>query len=258
MINNPTLRRGDEGQEFFVRELQTSLQKSGHYKGTIDGLFGPNTERAVVKFQRANNMLQDGVVGDRTWKRLIRSPESSFKDLSKNLTEKALHVTAESLDVPVAALKAFSEVESSGSGFLLDGRVKILFEQHWMYRLLKQTYGEEKADEFKETHSEVVDPTPGNYAGGTGAWDRFNIAAQLNRECAIQSCSYGRFQLMGFHWKGLEYKSPDQFFNAMMASEDEQLDGIARFIKADSRLLSAIQRKKLPHQFIRHQTGVGL
>lgn len=56
------LRKGDSGAS--VRELQKLL------KITADGNFGPNTEKAVKKFQAAHGLVSDGLVGPRTWKEL--------------------------------------------------------------------------------------------------------------------------------------------------------------------------------------------
>lgn len=53
-----------------VRALQLALDKAGLEPGQIDGVYGPNTERAVVAFQRARGLLVDGLVGDETWDRL--------------------------------------------------------------------------------------------------------------------------------------------------------------------------------------------
>lgn len=44
-----------------VRQLQKLLGL------TDDGLFGPNTEKAVVKFQKDHKLEADGIVGPRTW-----------------------------------------------------------------------------------------------------------------------------------------------------------------------------------------------
>lgn len=61
------LRLGDRGAE--VRELQEKL--NGHGAGLDpDGDFGPATDRAVRKFQRATNLDVDGIVGPATWDRL--------------------------------------------------------------------------------------------------------------------------------------------------------------------------------------------
>ena len=48
-------------------EIQTALKKAGLFKGMIDGKIGPETKEAVRKFQQANGITPDGVVGSRTW-----------------------------------------------------------------------------------------------------------------------------------------------------------------------------------------------
>jgi curli biogenesis system outer membrane secretion channel CsgG len=48
-------------------EIQTALKKAGLFKGLVDGKIGPETKEAVRKFQQANGITPDGVVGSRTW-----------------------------------------------------------------------------------------------------------------------------------------------------------------------------------------------
>lgn len=55
------LRRGSHGA--LVEQLQTSLQQHGFNPGAKDGQFGPATEAAVMAFQKANDLLADGIVG---------------------------------------------------------------------------------------------------------------------------------------------------------------------------------------------------
>lgn len=64
----PTLRESAQGAA--VTELQGKLHDAGFDPGAIDGSFGPNTERAVMAFQRACGLAIDGVVGPQTWKAL--------------------------------------------------------------------------------------------------------------------------------------------------------------------------------------------
>lgn len=54
-----TLRMGDRGED--VKELQRKLSVR-----PISGVFGPTTRRAVLKFQRDNNLTADGIVGPKT------------------------------------------------------------------------------------------------------------------------------------------------------------------------------------------------
>jgi Putative peptidoglycan binding domain len=58
-----TLKPGDTGAQ--VKTLQHALTTLG-YPVTADGDYGPATEAAVVKFQAANKLDQDGVVGPQT------------------------------------------------------------------------------------------------------------------------------------------------------------------------------------------------
>jgi glycosyltransferase XagB len=58
------------GGSLRVREVQRRLRTHDYRPGPVDGLFGPRTERAVVRFQRAEALPQDGIVGPRTLRRL--------------------------------------------------------------------------------------------------------------------------------------------------------------------------------------------
>jgi peptidoglycan hydrolase-like protein with peptidoglycan-binding domain len=49
-----------------VAGLQVALYRFGHYKGQIDGIAGPMTNRAIVAFQRERKLTADGKVGKQT------------------------------------------------------------------------------------------------------------------------------------------------------------------------------------------------
>ena len=58
------LRFGSSGLD--VIRLQKRLAEKGFDPGDIDGDFGDNTKGAVVAFQRARGLLDDGIVGPQT------------------------------------------------------------------------------------------------------------------------------------------------------------------------------------------------
>lgn len=64
----PTLRRGGTGTP--VRRAQALTNVAG-YRLTEDGNFGPLTEGTVKSFQRAKGLTTDGIVGPRTWAKLL-------------------------------------------------------------------------------------------------------------------------------------------------------------------------------------------
>jgi N-acetyl-anhydromuramyl-L-alanine amidase AmpD len=63
------LKSGSKGK--CVKELQQALQQRKLYTLTIDGKFGPKTEKAVRTFQSKAKLTADGVVGPITWKALL-------------------------------------------------------------------------------------------------------------------------------------------------------------------------------------------
>lgn len=54
------LKNGSKGEQ--VVKLQTNLQKLG-YDVTVDGMFGPTTEKAVKALQKIFGYNTDGIVG---------------------------------------------------------------------------------------------------------------------------------------------------------------------------------------------------
>jgi peptidoglycan hydrolase-like protein with peptidoglycan-binding domain len=61
LINKPYMRGED------VRELQTLLKAAGFDPKGIDGIFGPNTDKAVRAYQKSKGLKVDGIVGPMTW-----------------------------------------------------------------------------------------------------------------------------------------------------------------------------------------------
>lgn len=49
-----------------VSRVQQFLAALNLYSGRIDGDFGSMTKAAVLKFQKANGLSQDGIVGENT------------------------------------------------------------------------------------------------------------------------------------------------------------------------------------------------
>lgn len=67
----PLLRYGDKGEG--VRSAQLLLIGRGYSCGRCgaDGEIGQDTYNAIIAFQRASGLQQDGIIGAQTWARLI-------------------------------------------------------------------------------------------------------------------------------------------------------------------------------------------
>ncbi|MGG6267814.1 peptidoglycan-binding domain-containing protein [Leptolyngbya sp. AN03gr2] len=68
------LQLGDRGPG--VREVQTQLQARGYYYGTIDGVFGPDTQAAVIQLQNDAGRSPTGVVDADVYAILSGTPTS--------------------------------------------------------------------------------------------------------------------------------------------------------------------------------------
>ncbi len=55
---------GSRGQE--VRQIQKKLRELGLYSGSIDGIYGTGTQRAVRQFQKNCGLSADGIAGPKT------------------------------------------------------------------------------------------------------------------------------------------------------------------------------------------------
>lgn len=237
------LKPGDRGQA--VTQLQRQLNAQG-MSLYVDGDYGAVTAAAVRSFQQQRGLVIDGVAGEKTLLALQGLTDS------RHLTQRDLQRAADRLGVELAAIMAVNAVESRGHGFLDNGKPVILFERHVMYRRLAAaddlaemvTGGFREADQLAEKHPGIVNPRPGGYAGGTAEHQRLALARQINATVAIESASWGLFQLMGFHWQLIGYESAQAFAQAMATSEGAQLDAFVRFIEADPVLHKALKARR--------------
>ncbi len=55
---------GSRGQE--VRQIQRKLQALGFYSGSVDGIYGTATQKAVRNFQKSRGISADGIAGPKT------------------------------------------------------------------------------------------------------------------------------------------------------------------------------------------------
>jgi len=167
------------------------------------------------------------------------------------ITENDYKNAASKIECEVAAIKAVAEVESRGNGFNADGTPKTLFEGHWFHKLTKGKF------------SNVWAYRSISYPRWTRIWygsqktekKRLSLATSLDREAALMSASWGKFQIMGFNYDKCGFSSVQDFVNAMYKSEGTQLQAFVNFIK--SRRLDDELRNKNWSRFAYFYNGSG-
>ena len=169
----------------------------------------------------------------------------SIKD--KILTEDDYINAANELNIELAVIKAVAEVESSGIGFLSDGSPKILFEAHIFSRLTGRRYD--------KTNRNISSPrwNKSLYVGGFGEHKRLKLAMSLDKEAALQSASWGKFQILGINYKISGWNSINSFVDDMYKHENQHLKAFIGFVK--SKKLVEYLRKKDWNSFAYYYNG---
>lgn len=235
------LLKGSKGPE--VLALQNKLVKLG-YDLKPDGDFGKITYDAIVDFQTKAGIGIDGKVGNGTMGAIdakLNTQSGPVVDTQSKLTEADYVWAAQQLNVEVAAIKAVSEVESPKGAFLADGRPPILYERHIMRRRLLLRNIDPVP--FIAKYPDLVNTATGGYLGGTKEYERLDRAITIDRDSALESCSWGAYQILGQHWKAIGYNNVSEFVTAMSTSARGQLEVFVRFIKIDPGLNKALRNK---------------
>lgn len=140
-------------------------------------------------------------------------------------------------------------MESHGGGFLGSSRPKILFEAHIFSKRTHHTYDKEHTDISSRSWNKSL------YKGGEKEYTRLEAAMSLNGPAALESASWGRFQIMGFNYAACGYKTVMAFVRAMYDSEGKQLDAFVAF-RRHANLAAALREKRWA-DFARGYNGPG-
>lgn len=77
-----------------VEKIQTKLKNWGYYTGSVDGIFGSLTEKAVKYFQRKNGLTADGIVGTKTLEKLGISEKATVSSNDEELLARIISAEA--------------------------------------------------------------------------------------------------------------------------------------------------------------------
>lgn len=156
------------------------------------------------------------------------------------IDDETYKIVAKRLGVEVAVLKAISKKESKGSGFYTKGQARILFERHYMYRELKKT-GKTDAElkQLQSSYSDIINIVQGGYGKESAQYEKLKKAKNIDIDCAIKSCSWGRFQVMGVYYENL-YDSPQHMEEAMNMCERQHFEYFSSYLKETNGLIKAL------------------
>lgn len=184
-----------------ARNLQLWLNDHGANL-VVDGEAGPATRNAIIETFRNTN-----------------APAATFDEINK---------VAYRLGASPRQLRAFAKVESSGGGWDDTGLLKCLWERHYLWRRIKLAL------------PLISDPKPGGYTidddhdGICDSWEKLaDAACRFGFSIAAECASFGRFQIMGAHWKALGYIGVGDFVWRLSRDELAHYVAFARYIEVN-------------------------
>lgn len=154
----------------------------------------------------------------------------------RGISEQDYAAAATQLSVDVAAIKSVAEVETSGAAFDDYGRPRILFERHYFHRL---THGR-----YDKRHPDISNSLAGGYGKFSAQYGKLEKAYLLDAVAALESASWGRFQIMGNNYRDAGFASVQEFVLALSRTEAAHLRAFASFVSANKALNKALQQKE--------------
>jgi hypothetical protein len=192
-----------------MRQLQARLTEHGCYAGSIDGLYGPATRRAVIQA-------------------LTNGPDHA-------LTDEDAAAAAERLGVEPAKVWAVYDVESTGRPFI-GGRPAILFEPHRFSRATGHRFDVSHPHISSRRWNRALYP-----ASQLGRYEQLLDAVGLDVDAGFASASYGGFQILGENYELCGAATPWAFAWRQAQTEADQLDAFVSFV--ERRGLAAALRR---------------
>ncbi|MEL1266186.1 N-acetylmuramidase domain-containing protein, partial [Pseudoxanthomonas putridarboris] len=180
-----------------------------------------------------------------------------------DLSDADIEAAAKELGCEPSLIYAIARQESAHSSFIsVDGETipSILYERHWFRKLTKNA-------SYEQTHSEICGPayrrarknSSGKFidvktgaevdakdvygSSGKPQYERLMTAYGLNEAAALQACSWGKFQIMGFNYAAAGYGSVKDFTAAMSLGDAEHIKAFLKFAKSNSTLLNGLRSK---------------
>ena len=236
--------------EIYVADSKTKSIISGN-KGGINLINNENKSKFISKFNEIKQKvkLEDGesvgieIIEDDVCFCLSQGlVKKSCGGNGCNINDNDYATTAKDLGVEKEVLMAIASQESKHTSFKAVKQATILFERHKMYRLLiKKGNTKASVDALSKKYPSIVNEDSGGHNDMT-SYEKLKIAKSIDYDCAIQSCSWGKFQVMGFNYANL-YSSPRELEKAMNMCELQQFKYFVSYLKNTSGMVDALKNK---------------
>lgn len=207
------LSRGSKGED--VRKMQQTLIDKGYSVGSAgaDGSYGPDTEKAVLRYQKNNGLKTDGIAGNNTLGKLYGSSTTSSKTTTTSTQPKTPTynpVNDKAYQSALASLQAANKNMPQYAG-TYDGQLKELYDQivnrgKFSYDINSDMLYQQYANQYAQNGKLAMMDTMGQAAALTGGYgssygqavgqQTYNAYLQQLNDVVpeLYSQAYGRYQ----------------------------------------------------------------
>lgn len=170
----------------------------------------------------------------------------------RNISESQYEELAKSSGLEVALIKAVEKVEGNSIGFRSDGKLLMAFEGHIFWNQLKKKGYD--VDSLAKSNEDILYPKWCNkYL--SNEYIRLEKATAIDEDAALNSASWGGFQIMGFNYKSCGYDSVKSMIDDFSKSEYNQLVGFIKFL-TNTNIIQYLRSKDWT-SFARRYNGPG-
>jgi hypothetical protein len=208
-------------------------QDSGAIVNTVLKIFQPEEKKEDKKKEEKGGCYcqNQGIIKTSCKEQGALIKEDDYKEVSKRL------------GIEVEVMKAIAKQESKRNSFWKKGQATILFERHKMWKYLKKTgKTDDELKELKKKYPRIVNNSAGGYGQYSEQYEKLKTAKEINYTCALKSCSWGKFQVMGFNY-AVAFSSPEEMEKAVNMCELQQFNFFVGYLENTNGLLNAMKNK---------------
>lgn len=191
-------------------------------------------------------------------------PDLSFlgEYVGGEITKADIESAAAELKCEPGLIYAIAKQESAHSSFIqVANRTvpTILYERHQFAKYSEHAYDKDYHDISGRAYKRARKNKKGEWIelktgeelasedvygpSGLSQYKRLSKAYQLNQDAALNACSWGKFQIMGFNYKVAGFGSVKEFVKAMSKNDAEHLKAFLKFAKSNKVLIKGLQDK---------------
>ena len=199
-------------------------------KTAVTAVYDETMDENVTRFQTINGLEVNAQLDEPTWEKLFDRVAIEIESIDSMLlkddfiTQKALEN-----DLSPAAVKAVIKVESRGRGFDRKKNLVILFEGHIFWKELVKIGLDPSS--MVEGNEDIIYKKPDYKYYNRPQYPRLEKAEAIDEVAALNSASYGMFQVMGFNHKLAGFEDVLTMVNSLSESEKNQLEAFISFLR---------------------------